>query len=188
MSTAPSPPRPDTPSTAARSVGPHARVAAAARRRRAAAVLLSAGAVAVADGCYHYGPVAAGRDAVGGAVRVALVDAPTRTAASDEVARQVGPQAALLDGRLMERSDSGLTLRVETVTRRNGGEEPWREGALVLVPTGAVQGVQTRRLDRTRTVLVVAGAVVGAVLLGAAFGSTGSDVGRSGRGTPGGQQ
>ena len=97
------------------------------------------------------------------------------------------PDAVTLDGRLSERHDSTLVLVVNAVTRGTGVEEVW-SGDPVTLPLSAVRQLQTRRLDTRRSSIAAAVVLVGGVLLGQAFRGAGSDVGKSGPGSPGGRQ
>jgi hypothetical protein len=130
-------------------------------------------------GCFNYARVPSAEARPGSEVRVDLVE---RGAA--DLARLVGPRAAALDGRLLSRNDTALTLSVSSITRTTGVDETW-PGEAVIVPSSAIATLQTRRLARGRTALLMAGIVALGVAVGAAF-STAEDVNSGGGRPPGG--
>ena len=82
---------------------------------------------------------------------------------AEQLAPQVGPRVESLSGRVIHPRDSALVVAVSEVTRSRGAEEFWT-GDSIRVPLSGVGGVTVRRFDRSRTVLTVAGAVIGLVL------------------------
>jgi hypothetical protein len=139
---------------------------AAAHRRRAAGVLALA---ALTTGCHSWEPVAAGA-LPPGTVRVTL-------APGASTAATLGPNAAALDGRLVARTDSSVTLAVSEVARASGAEERWT-GDAVTLPLSAVLRVERQRLARGRTAAVVVGSVLGIYLAGRAMGGFEASGGR----------
>jgi hypothetical protein len=139
--------------------------------RRHAAAALSAAALGLNAGCYSYAPVATAEAPPGKEIRVTLSEQ-----GAAELARFLGPRAASLEGRVVTRSDSGVTLSVTTITRANGVEETW-PGDQVAIPRAAVAAAQARRVARTRSLLLTAAIIAGGILVGAAI-RTGEDVNR----------
>ena len=141
--------------------------------RRRAAALLVPWAVTACHGYESYSPTAVPTDAP---VRVELTDR-----AAVDLAASLGPRTRLVHGRVAERSDSVLTLRVSSITRRDGVEESWR-GEPVRVPLAGVARFERERLSPTRTGLFAAGVAAVLALAIVAFGGNGEVV----RGGPGG--
>lgn len=146
--------------------------------RRATAALAIA-ALGVNVGCYSYVAVPAAQETTGRELRVTLAEG-----SAGELARYLGPRAASLEGKLVGRSDSALTVSVTTVTRTNGVEETWPGDAVVL-PRSAIATTATRRPDKVRSILVAGGIVVGVALIAAGI-TSGQDVNRGGSRVPGG--
>ncbi len=141
--------------------------------RAAPAVLLTA--------CYQYTATPVADAPTAREVRVALTeDAAARLAAT------LGPRAAVLEGRVVARSDTAIDLAVETIRRTNGSEESWGNARVVL-PRAALASVQVQRFAAVRTAAVVVGAVVGSILIGRSF-QDGEDIGRGGGRPPSGGQ
>ena len=141
--------------------------------RRRALALLVPWAVTACHGYERYSPTAVPTDAP---VRVELTDR-----AALDLAAALGPRARLVHGRVAERGDSALTLRVSSITRRDGIEESWR-GEPVRVPLAAVARFERERLSPTRTGLLAGGIAAVLALAIVAFGGGGEVV----RGGPGG--
>ena len=126
------------------------------RASRACALCLAA---AGATGCFGYQSLPANTPP-GLDVRVSLD--PTAVASLEGA---LGPRASLLEGRLVGRTDSTVTVAVRAVTRIGGDEERW-SGDPVAVPLRAVERVERRRFDVFRTALAAGGVVAAAVLAG----------------------
>jgi hypothetical protein len=77
----------------------------------------------------------------------------------------VGPRAAALDGRVVARVDSALTLAVTRVARTTRTAEDWPADAIT-VPWSAVQSVTVHRLSPSRSVVFAGATVVAALLAG----------------------
>lgn len=106
---------------------------------------------------------------------------------ADELTRYFGPRAASVEGHVVGATDSTLTVAVSSVTRVNGVEETW-PGDRIALPRSTVAQLQTRRLDRARTIGLSAAIAAAAVLLARAFQSS-EDVSRGpGRGSGGSTQ
>jgi hypothetical protein len=138
--------------------------------RRTTAVLAAA-ALGIDTGCYSYVTVPSGQEMSGRELHVTIADG-----GAGDLARYLGPRAASLEGKLVSRSDTSLTLTVTAVTRTNGVEESWPGDAVVL-PRAAITNVAAQRIDKTRSILTTAAIVVGVGLIGAAI-KSGSDVNR----------
>jgi hypothetical protein len=139
-----------------------------ARRTTAA---LAAAALGFNTGCYSYVAVPASQETSGRELRIKLADA-----SAADLARYLGPRAASLEGKLVERSDTSVTVSVTNVTRVNGVEETW-PGDAVLLPRAAIASLETQRISKTRSILTAAVIAVGAGLVGAAI-KAGTDVNR----------
>lgn len=127
-------------------------------RMRGLVLLMLAGI----GGCYEYRTYDAASVHAGQTVRVALTPS-----ASTELAASIGPSAALLDGRVVDRSGAGVTLALTQITRSAGSEEFLHDEPLSL-PLGNVSAWRVRSLDRPRTALVIGG-IVAAVVAGRVF-------------------
>lgn len=115
-------------------------------------------------GCYVYRPVVTGTVPVtADRVRFTLNDAGTAGLAS-----QLGPSTVELSGRLISDSADAYLVSVLKTVGRNGIEADWR-GEQVTVPRAFVTRVDERRFSRTRTALMVAGAVTAALAAREAF-------------------
>jgi hypothetical protein len=132
--------------------------------------------------CYSYARAPAGARLGGGPVRVTLVGEALPDSARGALAAQVGPSAAVLEGRAAAAPANGwLALAVTQVTRANGVDEFWR-GERVRVPVGALARVEVRRFDRRRTAALVAG-VAGGVLFARSLRGSGATFSGGGRPT-----
>ena len=132
--------------------------------RRRAAVLLAAW---LATGCHSYAAVPVEALPAEAPVRVRLTDR-----GSVDLADALGPRAAALHGRLQERGDSAVVLRVAAVRRANGTEEPWN-GERVRLPLAAVAGIERERVSGVRSGLLAGGIVAVLAVAVAAFGGDG---------------
>ena len=138
---------------------------------------LAAAALGLNAGCYSYAPLATTATQPGAEVRVALAEQ-----GAADLARFLGPRAASLEGRVVERTDTALTLSVTSITRTTGVEETW-PGDQVTVPRSALATTETRRLAVGRSLLLTGAIIAATTLIGAAL-KSGTDVNRPGR-TPG---
>jgi hypothetical protein len=126
-----------------------------ARRSRVAALvagLLSSSA------CYTYAAVPVTEPVVEQRVELSINDA-----GRVQLQRQLGPGALVVEGRVVQQSESGWTLRVYRLTPLRGEPTTW-SGEVVEVPSTAVEMVTRRDFDRQRT-MVALGVTVGAVAL-----------------------
>jgi hypothetical protein len=135
-----------------------------------------------ASGCYRLTPIEGSTPAPGLEVRLSLTDE-----GSVRMAPLIGPRIGAIDGRTLESSDTAVVLAVQGVVAQSGRSMAWSQERL-LVPRSAVSAYRTRTLDRKRTWLMAGITVVGAMVLGEAFGlGTGFD-GLLGRGNDGGRR
>lgn len=91
----------------------------------------------------------------------------------------IGPAATRIEGLLDSRTDSAYVVKVESVVYMNGANNRWTNEPLT-IRTDLVRDLRERKFSRSRSVLLAAGIVGGAVafiasrgLLG--FGSPGTD-------------
>jgi hypothetical protein len=122
-------------------------------RRLAAVSCLGA---ATLQGCYASVATPPSGPTPNGDVEVRLTPEGAGTLVSS-----LGPRAATLEGRLIDRTDTTLTMVVSRVARTTGTQEDWPSDR-VTVPVGAVRSVIVRRLSVGRS---VAFAAVGAAAL-----------------------
>ena len=117
-------------------------------------------------------------------IETAPVDAPVRVALTDrgsaDLATAVGSRTRVLHGRITERADSALVLRVTAVRREGADEERW-SGEPVRVPLAAVARIDREALSGTRSALLAGGVLALLALAVAALGG-----GEAIRGGPGG--
>lgn len=132
--------------------------------------------VALFSGCYRDVPVDASGPPPGVRANLVLSDAGTV-----EMARWVGPRAVVIEGDVVSADADGVRLAVRRLERRDGVEEFWK-GEEVTVPRTAVATYTERRLSRSRTALVAAGAFAMALGIGQAFGDIAGIFGRGGGG------
>lgn len=129
-------------------------------RRRFTASLILLG------GCYGYYPPSTPAP-VGRSVEVTLSDS-----GSVALARQIGPSATTISGRLTSDSAAALILAVTGVRQRDGNEVDWK-GERVSVPRPLVMKLEERRFSRGRTTLFVGSVVVGLLVARSALGGSG---------------
>jgi hypothetical protein len=120
----------------------------------------------VLGGCYGYYPPETPAP-VGKNVEVTLSDS-----GSFALARQIGPSAATINGRLTSDSANAIILAVTGVRQRDGNEVDWK-GERVSVPRPLVVKLEERRFSRGRTTLFVGSVVVGILVARQALGGTG---------------
>ena len=130
--------------------------------RRPAFVLFTLPALLAS--CHAYRPATA-VPPPGAIVRAELTDVGTV-----ELARHVGPGVGAIEGRVLEASDSAVTLGVLTVRNRSGVESFWK-GERVGVSRELMSGLSTREFSRSRTVLASGALVLAAGAVAALFAS-----------------
>jgi hypothetical protein len=123
-------------------------------------------------GCYVSAPLATTAPEPGTRLHVQLTDA-----GSADLARYIGPNVVAVDGRLLQNSDSAISLSVSNVAMRSGVEQFWK-GESVTLPRNAIATVQRKKLSVWRSGLVGSALVAGIVAIsGVAGGGNGSDRG-----------
>jgi hypothetical protein len=131
--------------------------------RRPLAVLV--GAVQLCTACYQYVPVRSS-PTVGSQVGLQIND-EGRVALRD----QLGPGVVRLEGRLMAIESGDMVVQATSVTQIRGRALPV-DTLRVRVSRGHVEDMDERRLSRTRTWMVIGGAVaiVAGFLIAGGFG------------------
>ncbi|HEU4584702.1 MAG TPA: hypothetical protein VFR95_03085 [Gemmatimonadaceae bacterium] len=104
---------------------------------------------------------------------------------SVDLARYLGRNIGSVDGRLLQGTDSLLTLSVIQVSTRAGDEQFWK-GEAVKLPRPAIASVEGRKLSFWRSGLI-ASALVGGIAFVAASGISGNSGGRTSPAPPGKQ-
>ena len=139
--------------------------------------VLAVALIALVSGCYKYVPVEPNGPPSGVRANLVLSDAGTV-----EMARWVGPSTRAIEGDVVSANAEGLTMAVRRLERRDGVEEFWK-GEEVTVPRAAVASYTERKLSRSRTALLTAGALALALGVGQAFGDIAGIFGHGGTGT-----
>src|SRR6266480_2878288 len=104
-------------------------------------------------GCHSYVPLTTPIPLPGTYVAAMLTEA-----GSAQVSSQLGPDAGVVRGRLLDDGQQGMTLSVQSVGLRRGDELVWR-GETVTLPHASIARVELRRLAKGRSLLLL---VVGA--------------------------
>jgi hypothetical protein len=106
-------------------------------------------------GCHTYVPLMTPTPLSGTYVAATLTES-----GSAQVSGHLGPEAGVVRGRLLDDGRQGMTLSVQSVGLRRGDELAWR-GEAVTLPHASISRVETRRLAKGRSLLLlVAGATV----------------------------
>src|SRR5437867_2485978 len=104
-------------------------------------------------GCHSYVPLTTPIPLPGTYVAATLTEA-----GSAQVSSQLGPDAGVVRGRLLDDGQQGMTLSVQSVGLRRGDELAWR-GETVTLPHALIARVDLRRFAKGRSlVLLVFGA------------------------------
>lgn len=127
----------------------------------------------LASGCYGYYP-STQPSPVGHDVMITLTDS-----GSVVLARQIGPAAESLIGRIATDSDNSVTIAMMSVHQRDGNETAWR-GEPVVVPRLLMSSLVERHFSRARTALFTGAVALAAVALRQAFHGTGYSTGANG--------
>ena len=101
--------------------------------------------LALLSGCYAYAPIARRATVAGSSVRVTLSDAGALA-----VSPLIGGSVDWIEGEVREATDSGMTVALRTVRRRDSGESTWN-GEMIPLRGVDVESVSTRTLSRART-------------------------------------
>ena len=128
-------------------------------------------AVLLLCGCYANVPLTTTPD-IGSRVHVALTDQ-----GSVDLSEYLGRNVASVDGKLLQSSDSALSLSVIQVSTRSGDEQFWK-GESVTLPKRTIATVQRRKLSFWRSGLIGGALLAAAFVVGTqAGGSSGSGKG-----------
>jgi hypothetical protein len=133
----------------------------------------------LAGGCYGYYPIEHSSP-VGQQVMLTLTDSGSLV-----LARQIGPAAQSLLGRVATDSNNAVTIAMSSVQQRDGNETSWR-GEPVVVPRPLVANLVERRFSRGRTALLAGVTGLAVVALRQAFHGVGYSTGGSGLPNTGG--
>jgi len=123
---------------------------------------------AVLAGCYSYERMDTPIPAVGQDVSLDV----TRGEA-ERLAPRFGPEVRTLTGRIVDASDSGVTLVVTATTDRRSFQAPWKDQR-VEVPREAIEALRERKLSLGRSALLGGAIVSAGVGAAAAFSGGGS--------------
>jgi hypothetical protein len=119
--------------------------------RRAATVVL-ASVVSLSSACYSYTDIPASQPVVEQRVEFHINDV-----GRVQLARDLGPGARTVEGRVVDQAADVYTVAVFRITNLRGDVFTW-SGEQVQVPMAAVETVMRRDLDRRRSVIAVASA------------------------------
>ncbi len=112
---------------------------------------------ALCAGCYEYGPMPQARGNGRQTVEVLL----NERGRADFVDR-IGPDALSLEGELVERRDSTLTVNVASVRYINQSVTKWT-GERLVVSSGQLRDIRNKRLSVSKTGFAVGSAIGGLV-------------------------
>lgn len=118
-------------------------------------------ALVAGTGCYQYQPSTLGDLRSGQVVHVELTQP-----AADALAGSIGPRAASIDGKVLARDATQITLATTQIGRLGGAEEFLRNEPVTLPLSGARE-VTVRSLDRPRSWLATGAVIVGAIVAAA---------------------
>jgi hypothetical protein len=125
-------------------------------------------------GCYVNVPLSTLSPDPGTRVHVELTDQ-----GSIDLAKYLGPNVAAVDGRLVQGTDSALSVSVSDVSMRSGDEQYWK-GESVTLPRYTVATVRQKKLSVWRSGLIGGLFLAGVVAIGAVSGGSGPASGNSG--------
>jgi hypothetical protein len=133
--------------------------------------------LAVVAACYNYVPLANGAPPpIGSEFRAQLTEE-----GSTSLAPILGPQVAMVEGRVSDANDSAYVVSVSATMSRAQRQTFWT-GESVTLPRATVQTMEARTLNRRKTWLIAAVGVIGGVLTAQIFGLGGSASGGDGGG------
>lgn len=144
------------------------------RTRQAFCITLAAACAAAGAGCYSYAPVAPANALVGSAVRVRLTEQE-----AERVHGMLGRDDRLIEGTLIEAVPDAIVIAVPTTPGTGSpGVADARLHQRISVPVPGLVEIETRRLDKLRTGLLVGGiAAALGVVIGTQFAGTDSPEG-----------
>jgi len=142
------------------------------RSRHVAAIWLIA---TLAGGCYRYTPLTTPAPVAGSVVRLDLSDA-----GAERLSTVLGRNTIAVEGTVVSANDTEFVVAVSGTRQRNEQPLNWA-GEHVTVPRSAVQAIESRSLDKKKTLVVVGLAILGGiaakVLISGLSGSAGGDEG-----------
>lgn len=118
-------------------------------------------------GCYANVPLTTTPD-IGTRVHVELTDQ-----GSVDLTQYLGRNVASVDGRLLQGSDSAMSLSVLQLTTRSGDDQFWK-GEAVTLPKHAIATVQHRKLSFWKSGLIAGALVAAAFVVGSQAGGSSS--------------
>lgn len=127
--------------------------------RRLTAGLCAAG-LATQLACHTYQPLQESTPVEGREVAIEINDRGRVL-----IGGQLGEAVHAVEGRIVDASDSQVTLRVARTISMRGSVAVWA-GEQVTVPREAVRGYRIRQYSRSRTVMLALGSFAGLVMLG----------------------
>jgi hypothetical protein len=149
------------------------------RLERCRSLALGFALCAMASGCYSYIAVPPSGGTVGEQVRVRVSGGQ-----AERLEPVLGMTDREIEGQLLEQSDSSIVLSVPLPLPATGGAALERAHQRIIIPRSDLQEVERRKLDKTRTSLLVgAGVVALATVIAASTGAIELGSGGS-RGSP----
>jgi hypothetical protein len=124
---------------------------------------LGIAALCASTACYHYAPMEPSAIQTGAAVRLDL-----SSAGSTRMTPILGAGTNSVEGTILAATDTGYRMSVSGTHKATTGAVRW-SGEQVTVPRDAIERVQTRSLDRKRTLGVAALAILAGVALKVIF-------------------
>ncbi|MDB4873742.1 MAG: hypothetical protein JWM41_188 [Gemmatimonadetes bacterium] len=118
-------------------------------------------AIVAGTGCYQYQSSTLAAVHPGQVVHVELT-----TPGAASLGSAIGTNAASIDGRVLMRDATSVTLAVTQIARTAGPEEFLRDEPIAL-PLESAQRVTVRSVDRPRSFFAAGGVVLGAILAAA---------------------
>src|SRR5213593_3770361 len=114
-------------------------------------------------GCHSYVPLTTATPLPGTYVAATLTES-----GSAQVSSQLGPDAGVVRGRLLDDGQEGMTLSVQSVGLRRGEELGWR-GEAVTLPHASIARIDLRRFAKGRSLLLLVAGVTAFVALTSTF-------------------
>jgi hypothetical protein len=129
--------------------------------RLAARRVMQSGFVALAavcGGCYEYGPMPMMRQSDG---RREVVELLLNERGRADLVNEVGPDAMSVEGALVARADSSVTVSIQSVMSISRSVTKW-SGERLVVRTSQLRDIRIKRLSRSKTFTAVGAAIGGA--------------------------
>jgi hypothetical protein len=140
-------------------------------RSRMSGAMIAGCSLLITTGCAAFAPVDAASARSVGEARVLLTERGTL-----ELGTRIGPSIVAVDGRIMTATDTSVVIAMSQVLSRSGETQVWT-GEPLSVPLDYVRGYERRQSSVKRTLLLTAGLLAGAAIVGIGFnaGSSGSN-------------